>query len=126
MSLNSNSRPGTKISGQLDHSKMHNQLCGKPAASEIFPHSIFLRDWSQIWEVWQFSKHPYTQRVGYPKFRKSKFRQKKVFLGTPKFRKSKFRKKSIFGAKTLFVVHFSQFQALIDPFLTISNAQTPF
>ena len=36
MAINSNFRPGTKISGLLDHFKMHNRLCGKPAATEMF------------------------------------------------------------------------------------------
>ena len=38
---------------------MHNRLCGKPAASEIFPATLVLRNWSQIWEVWQISINPH-------------------------------------------------------------------
>ena len=42
--INSNFRPGTKISGQLDHSMMHNRLCGIPPESEMFPGILVLRN----------------------------------------------------------------------------------
>ena len=61
--IKGNFRPGTKISGRLDHCKMHNRLCGKPAASEMFPGTIVLRNCSKIWEVWQFSINPQSPRV---------------------------------------------------------------
>ena len=78
VAINSNFRTGTKITGQLDHSNMHNRLCGKPAASEMFLGTLVLRNW-RLWEVWQFSINPHTPRVyGKWKMHKSGNLQKKV------------------------------------------------
>ena len=56
MVLNSNFRLWTKMSDQLDHSKMNVWLCAKPVASDIFPGSDVLRNWSQILEFCNFPK----------------------------------------------------------------------
>ena len=58
MAIKSNFRPATKISGRLDHSKMHNRLCGKLAASEMFPHLAIFHKPSHTKGLWKIAKPP--------------------------------------------------------------------
>ena len=64
MALNSNFRPLTEISGQLDHSNMQNWLCGEWAGSEMFPGTPVSRNWSQnLWGFAIFHTASYTEDV---------------------------------------------------------------
>ena len=58
VAIKSNFRPKTKISGRLDHSKMHNRLCGKLAASEMFPHLAIFHKPSHTKGLWKIAKPP--------------------------------------------------------------------
>ena len=57
MAINSGLEP--KFQVNWTHYMMLNRLYGKPAASETCLQLFVLRNWSHIWEVWQFSINPW-------------------------------------------------------------------